>query len=201
MRDGTVCYAPPAWTTHPHPPLARLAEFEQARPGKRTTVVSPDRFAEILAAVSGTLIEKVCRIKGNAADAKRHDKHQSEEKRQGVGNLIILCGKHHVVIDDEESYTVERLLKLKADHVANYRRSGQPDEVAERFANLEGIRRVPDALPLTTLFADLPTRAATPGTRSTGSPTYWSSSGPAGPEDAAVRGERRRGIIEAERPR
>jgi hypothetical protein len=84
---------------------------------------------------SGTLVGKVCHIKGNAEGAKRHDKSQTEGERQGVGNLIVLCGKHHDVIDDdEESYTVPRLLKMKADHEANYRGTPQTDDASERFA-------------------------------------------------------------------
>jgi hypothetical protein len=87
---------------------------------------------------SGTLVGKVCHIKGKSSGpgSKRYDKYQTDEERHGVGNLIALCPQHHDVIDDdEEAYTVERLVKMKADHVEKMRGEPTPsDALAERFA-------------------------------------------------------------------
>jgi hypothetical protein len=48
---------------------------------------------------------------------------QSGAERHGFDNLILMCGKHHDVIDDdEEAYTVERLSKMKADHQSRAQR-------------------------------------------------------------------------------
>jgi hypothetical protein len=77
----------------------------------------------------------VCHIKGNRKGAKRYDENQAEEDRQSVSNLIIMCPKHHDVIDDdEESYTVERLLKMKAVHEAQNQGEEAGQQMAEQFA-------------------------------------------------------------------
>src|SRR5260370_212560 len=87
---------------------------------------------------SGTLVGKVCHIKGKSSGpgSNRYDKNQTDEQRHSVGNLIVLCPKHHDVIDDdEESYTVERLVKMKADHEGKMREETAPsDALAEKFA-------------------------------------------------------------------
>lgn len=87
---------------------------------------------------SGTLVGKVCHIKAKRSGpgSKRYDKDQPDEERHGIGNLITLCPKHHDVIDDdEESYTVERLTKMKADHEARMREEPTASDVlAEKFA-------------------------------------------------------------------
>jgi hypothetical protein len=47
-----------------------------------------------------------------------------------------MCGRHHDVIDaDEEAYTVDRLLKMKADHESRAAASVD-DDFAERAAHL-----------------------------------------------------------------
>jgi hypothetical protein len=66
-----------------------------------------------------TLIGEICHIKGRQPGSARHDASQSDEQRNSYTNLLLLCPNHHAVIDDDvESYTVERLLKMKADHEA-----------------------------------------------------------------------------------
>ena len=74
---------------------------------------------------TATLIEgsivvgKICHIKGARPGSARHDPQQSAADRHSFENLILLCGRHHDVINsDEEAYTVDRLLKMKADHEA-----------------------------------------------------------------------------------
>ena len=65
----------------------------------------------------------------------RYDPQQSAAERHGFGNLILMCGRHHDIIDgDAQGYTVDRLLKIKVDHEA---RSGHfDDKVAEHGARL-----------------------------------------------------------------
>ena len=60
---------------------------------------------------------KICHIKGARPGSARYDRDQSAVERHGFDNLMLMCGRHHDVIDDdEEAYSVERLLKMKADH-------------------------------------------------------------------------------------
>ena len=75
-----------------------------------------------------TVLGEVCHIAGAGSNGPRYDATQTDEERNGFDNLILLCPNHHTVIDaDLESYTVERLQKMKKEHEA---RSGTrpPDE-------------------------------------------------------------------------
>jgi hypothetical protein len=57
---------------------------------------------------------EMCHIKAARPGGPRYDPLQSAAERHGYDNLILLCGTHHSVIDDdEEVYTVERLIKMK----------------------------------------------------------------------------------------
>jgi hypothetical protein len=83
-----------------------------------------------------TVVGKVCHIKGAKPGSARYDAQQSAAKRHGFDNLILMCGRHHDVIDaDEEAYTVDRLLKMKADHESRAAASID-DDFAERAAHL-----------------------------------------------------------------
>ena len=85
--------------------------------------------------VGDTVTGKICHIKGNKDGSARYDRTQSDEDRHGFENLILMCGKHHDVIDDdEESYKVERLVQMKAEHERTATRI--PDVEAERAATL-----------------------------------------------------------------
>jgi hypothetical protein len=64
-----------------------------------------------------TLVGEICHIKAARPRGPRYDPHQTAAERHGYDNLILLCGTHHTVIDDdEEAYTIERLIKMKTDH-------------------------------------------------------------------------------------
>lgn len=68
---------------------------------------------------SGKVTGRICHIKAQSQDGPRYDPNQSEEEKHGFGNLILMCPIHHDVIDaDPDSYTVDRLLKIKATHEA-----------------------------------------------------------------------------------
>jgi hypothetical protein len=68
----------------------------------------------------GMLLGHVCHIKGAKPGSARYDAIQIDDERHSDSNLIILCPNHHSVIDDDaESYTVERLRRMKAEHEAH----------------------------------------------------------------------------------
>ncbi len=90
---------------------------------------------------SATLIDgsavvgKICHIKGARPGSARYDEQQNATDRHSFENLILMCGRHHDVIDDdEEAYTVDRLLKMKVAHEA--RAVSIDDAFAERGAHL-----------------------------------------------------------------
>ena len=64
-----------------------------------------------------TLVGEMCQVKAAHPGGPRYDPNQTAAERHGHDNLILLCGTHHTVIDDdEEAYGVERLIKMKTDH-------------------------------------------------------------------------------------
>ncbi len=80
--------------------------------------------------VGKAVIGKVCHIKAKSPEGPRYDPSQTDDERHGYENLILLCGIHHDVIDDdEESYPVERLHQIKERHLA--KAAALPDEEAE----------------------------------------------------------------------
>lgn len=67
-----------------------------------------------------TLLGHVCHIKGAKPESARYDAAQNDGERHSDTNLIILCPNHHSVIDDDaETYTVERLRRMKTEHEAH----------------------------------------------------------------------------------
>jgi hypothetical protein len=65
------------------------------------------------------IVGEICHIKAAKPNGPRYDLNQTPEERHSYENLILLCATHHKVIDDDaESYTVERLTRLKEEHVA-----------------------------------------------------------------------------------
>lgn len=76
----------------------------------------PDCLSPI-AEISGTVTGEVAHIKAAKAKGPRYDGNQTEEERHCFSNLILLCSRHHTIIDSEvKNYTVETLVKMKKDH-------------------------------------------------------------------------------------
>lgn len=66
---------------------------------------------------SGTVTGEICHIKAHKPGGPRFDDAQTDEERQGYKNLILLCPRHHTVIDAEpRTFTVDQLLELKQKH-------------------------------------------------------------------------------------
>lgn len=66
---------------------------------------------------SGTVTGEIAHIKAASPNGPRYDRRQTEEERQGFENLLLLCSRHHTVIDSEtDKYSVERLVKFKRNH-------------------------------------------------------------------------------------
>ena len=66
---------------------------------------------------SGVLTGQCCHIKAISPSGPRYDAYQTNEERNGVDNLILLCSRHHKIVDsDVDKYTVDTLLQYKRDH-------------------------------------------------------------------------------------
>lgn len=78
---------------------------------------------------------EISHIKASQPGGPRHDQSQTDEQRNGFDNLLLLCPTHHKVVDDDpESYTVERLVKMKMQHEAAQPAVAEPsDAIAGRL--------------------------------------------------------------------
>lgn len=75
------------------------------------------KCTESLVTSEGKVTGKICHINARNERGPRYDSSQSDEERHGFENLILLCPRHHDIIDDDEkSYTVKRLLEMKKEH-------------------------------------------------------------------------------------
>ena len=64
-----------------------------------------------------TVIGEICHIKGRSPGSARYDPEQPDNERNAFENLILLCPKHHKIIDSNpEKFTVEVLQRMKEEH-------------------------------------------------------------------------------------
>jgi hypothetical protein len=66
---------------------------------------------------TGTITGEVCHIKAANKEGPRYDPAQTEQSRHAVANLILLCPRHHKIVDTEtETYTSAMLQAFKMAH-------------------------------------------------------------------------------------
>lgn len=66
---------------------------------------------------TGTVTAEICHIRATSPRGPRYDPHQTPKERNSVDNLVLMCGRHHKIIDTEvRKYTVPELLKIKKEH-------------------------------------------------------------------------------------
>ena len=73
----------------------------------------------------GTMLGKIAHIHA-AKNGARYDPNMSDEQRRAFENLIVVCGKHHDIIDDpdhEAEFPAELLKEWKQKHEARFRRA------------------------------------------------------------------------------
>ena len=80
----------------------------------------------VLMTNEGTMIGRICHIEAALPDGKRFNEAMTNEERRSYDNLLLLCGDHHTIIDDDSGkYTVGKLRQIKKQHVENpLRRAG-----------------------------------------------------------------------------
>jgi hypothetical protein len=109
---------------------------EPSRPTiKRLFAVSGNRCAfpsckmPLVDQASGKVTGRICHIKARSAGGPRYDPLQTDEERHAYDNLLMMCPIHHDVIDtDVDSYTVERLQRMKAQHESQHEGGSEPSE-------------------------------------------------------------------------
>lgn len=63
---------------------------------------------------SDTVTGEICHIKAASPGGARFDEEQSDGDRHAYGNLILLCARHHKIVDsDPNKYKTETLVGLK----------------------------------------------------------------------------------------
>lgn len=69
----------------------------------------------------GTLTGECCHIESYSPDGPRYNKRQTNEDRNGYDNLMLMCARHHKIIDSHpEQYSVKKLKSIKKSHENQY---------------------------------------------------------------------------------
>ncbi|MCU4668593.1 hypothetical protein [Bacillus paralicheniformis] len=90
---------------------------------------------EMIINEEGTLLGDICHIEAANPKGARFNQNQTNEQRRSFDNLMLMCKKHHKIIDDkEEKYTVKELKKMKEDHEKKF-----ADAVAKLESSIEDI--------------------------------------------------------------
>jgi len=82
--------------------------------------------AERLVDASGAMLGKIAHICAAEKGGPRFDPMMTNEGRRAFENLLLVCGKHHDIIDHQpnvKTYTADVLRKYKADHEDRFRRA------------------------------------------------------------------------------
>lgn len=91
----------------------------------------------------GTITGEICHIRAQNEGGPRFDKAQTDEERNGFGNLVLLCRRHHKIVDAEPNvYSVEALEEIKS---IREREMGRPEQATDSFYAkilLSDLRRV-----------------------------------------------------------
>ena len=65
----------------------------------------------------GTNLSNICHIEAAEKGGQRYNENSTEDERRSYDNLILLCLKHHKIIDDNAVlYPVEKLKEMKRKH-------------------------------------------------------------------------------------
>lgn len=92
---------------------------------------------------AGTVTGEICHIKAKGKGGPRYDGSQTDEERHAFENLILLCRRHHKVVDSApDIYSAEALQEVKAIHESV---AGRPEQAADGFFAkilLNDLRRV-----------------------------------------------------------
>jgi hypothetical protein len=84
----------------------------------------------------GVVVGDMCHIRAANPNGPRYDPAQTEAERHAFENLVLLCKKHHAIVDtDSHQYTVSVLTRMKEEHESKQHvRFAISDSLAMRLA-------------------------------------------------------------------
>ena len=87
-----------------------------------------------------TVVAEIAHILAASPGGARYDASQDDDQRADISNLIVLCDRHHKVVDAQRfKYTPETLWDMKANHEAAVSRGQLYAMSAVGFAELEAV--------------------------------------------------------------
>lgn len=87
------------------------------RSGNRCAICKQELIVNATATDDESVIAEECHIVSSRPNGPRYDPSYPQEKLNTYDNLILLCRVHHKMLDDQyESYTVDILRRMKANH-------------------------------------------------------------------------------------
>lgn len=70
----------------------------------------------------GTLTGECCHIEAYSPNGPRYNEQQTNDERNGYDNLMLMCARHHKIIDSQpEKFTVDKLKTFKNIHENEYK--------------------------------------------------------------------------------
>lgn len=79
---------------------------------------------------AGTVTGEICHICAKSPNGPRFDEKQTDKQRHSFENLILLCRRHHKIIDAEfEVYSVDALQEIKKIHEDIAGRSEKAEDI------------------------------------------------------------------------
>ncbi len=73
----------------------------------------------------GNVLGEICHIEAASKNGPRYNPHSDDEHRRSYDNLILLCERHHKIVDkNPEIYTSQKLRHFKSSHQTKNSTSG-----------------------------------------------------------------------------
>lgn len=95
----------------------RARKILWGRSGNRCAICRHELVIDATAVADRSVVGEECHVVSGKSQGPRHDPAFSADRLDEPENLLLLCRIHHKMADDQyETYTVEVLQKLKANH-------------------------------------------------------------------------------------
>jgi hypothetical protein len=103
----------------------------------------PDCCLPIVESDGETISGEICHIKAKNEGGPRYESAQSEEERHGFDNLVLMCGRHHKIVDDNPKiYSVDVLRVIKKIREKEMGRAKQATDTVYAKILINDYRRI-----------------------------------------------------------